>query len=211
MQPDLRGGGVEDTYRLSPGQEGILFHSLYEPGSGAYLSRFSLTLAGRPDVEALRAAWQGALDRHAALRASFAWEGVPEPRQLVHRDVDLPWEVLDWSALPAAEREDRREAYLRAGAERGFDLAAPPLMRVALLRTGAEEWEMVWTYHHLLLDGWSVPLVLRDVLALYAAAAGGREPALPAPPPHGDYFAWLEGRDPAASEAFWRAELGSFA
>ncbi|HEV2150587.1 MAG TPA: condensation domain-containing protein, partial [Longimicrobiaceae bacterium] len=174
---------IEDVYPLSPMQEGMLFHSLYE-GPGTYVGQFGFTLEGELDGEAFARAWQAVVDRHPALRAAFSWEKVEKPLQVVRRRVALPVHREDWRALPASEQEARFASYLAADRARGFDPAKPPLMRLALLRTGEREHRLVWTHHHLLLDGWSVGLVYRDVLALYAAQLQGRTAELARPRPY---------------------------
>ncbi|HEV2145983.1 MAG TPA: amino acid adenylation domain-containing protein, partial [Longimicrobiaceae bacterium] len=174
---------IEDVYPLSPMQEGMLFHSLYE-GPGTYVGQFGFTLEGELDGEAFARAWQAVVDRHPALRAAFSWEKVEKPLQVVRRRVTLPVHREDWRALPASEQEARFASYLAADRARGFDPAKPPLMRLALLRTGERQHRLVWTHHHLLLDGWSVGLVYRDVLALYAAQLQGRTAELARPRPY---------------------------
>ncbi|HEU0076612.1 MAG TPA: condensation domain-containing protein, partial [Longimicrobiaceae bacterium] len=199
---------VEDIYPLTPLQQGMLFHTVYAPGSGAYVEQVGFTVrdpAFRPD--AFARAWQRVAERHAVLRTAFAWEEMEEPVQVVQRRVSVPVETLDWSGLPPHERERELEAFLAEDRRRGFDLLAAPLMRLALVRTGRDEWRIQWSFHHLLLDGWSLPRVLDEVLAFEADARAGRETSLPRPRPFRDYVLWLRERDAAAAEAFWRGRL----
>jgi len=201
---------IEDIYPLSPAQEGMLFHTLYEPDGGMYLGQFGFTIGGDLDVEAFARAWQATVDRHQALRAAFVWEKVDKPLQVVRRRVPMPLHREDWRGLPADEREARHEAYLAADRERGFDPAKPPLMRLALFRTGEREHRLVWTHHHMLLDGWSLGLVYADVVAAYESFRTGEPARLPAARPYRDYIAWMQRQDLAAAEAFWRRELAGF-
>ncbi|HEX7242024.1 MAG TPA: amino acid adenylation domain-containing protein, partial [Longimicrobiaceae bacterium] len=198
---------VEDAYPATPLQQGILFHALRSREGGMYFEQLAVHLLGGLDPEALRRAWQEVADRHAPLRTSFVPRETGEPVQVVRRRVEHPFEAHDWRGVAAGDRAALLEAFLAGDRERGFDPAVAPLSRVALLRTGDEEWHLVWSHHHVLLDGWSVPLVLGEVFALYAAARAGRALELPAPRPFREYVAWLRGRDAAASEAFWREEL----
>ncbi|HEX7242996.1 MAG TPA: condensation domain-containing protein, partial [Longimicrobiaceae bacterium] len=201
------GRGIEDVYPLTPMQEGMLFHSLYEEGGSAYLGQFRFDLAGPLDAEAFRAAWQGVLDRHSALRTSFAWEGLDRPLQTVRQRVEIPFETLDWRDAGAGEREARMEAWLREDRARRFDLGRAPLMRVTLFRLDEGLHHFVWTHHHMVLDGWSLSLVYRDVVAVYAARLRGvaAEPARGRP--YREYVAWLRARDEAGAEGFWRGAL----
>jgi amino acid adenylation domain-containing protein/non-ribosomal peptide synthase protein (TIGR01720 family) len=204
------GREVEDVYPLAPMQEGMLFHTLYQPGGGAYVGQIGFDLLGPLDTAAFERAWKGVMARHAALRTGFAWDGLDRPLQVVHRGASLEFATEDWRALPEAEREARWDAFLAADRTRGFDPQRPPLMRIGVFRTGDEAHRTVWTHHQMMLDGWSVPLVFGEVAALYGAYSTGTEAALGPVHPYRGYIAWLERRDPAESEDFWRGALGSF-
>ncbi|MEW5926515.1 MAG: amino acid adenylation domain-containing protein [Gemmatimonadota bacterium] len=198
--------GIEDVYPATPMQEGMLFHTLFAPEGGAYVGQFMYDLVGELDVAAFRRAWSAAAERHAVLRTAFPWGG-ERPFQVVRREADPPLRLEDWSALPAVERDARLEAFLAADRAAGFDPARAPLTRLALFRTGERTHRLVWTHHHALLDGWSLPLVFRDVAGFYDAFRGGREPAVVPGRPYRDYVAWLQRQDPGAAEAFWREQL----
>ncbi|WP_265923327.1 non-ribosomal peptide synthetase, partial [Cupriavidus nantongensis] len=187
---------VQDLYPLSPMQAGMLFHSVLAPEGSAYTNQLRVDVDGLDPVRFI-AAWQAALARHDSLRCGFLHRG-DQPLQWVARSVRLPVTTEDWSGRDAAELDRFAAAEL---AER-FDLQRPPLMRLALLRTGAHRHHLVWTVHHLLLDGWSTAQLLGEVLRHYAGetlpASGGR---------FADYIGWLQSRDAAAGEAFWQAQL----
>ncbi len=197
-------------YPLSPVQQGMIFHEQYAPDSGMYVSQFVLGLRGRLDPAVLRRAWERVLDLRPVLRTGFLLEGVPGPVQVVLRCGEVPWELLDWRGLPRAEQEEGLRRHLAAARARRFDLLDPPLMRLALVRTADEAWQLAWSHHHLVLDGWSIPLVLQDVLACYDALLEGAAPTLPHRRPYRDYVAWLLRRDPSAAEAYWRGALHDF-
>ncbi len=206
---ELLGGerGVEDVYPATPMQEGMLFHSLLAPGGGAYVGQLVCDLVGDLDVAAFERAWRDVVRRHAVLRTGFARPASERPLQVVRGEVELPVRGEDWRGLSPAEREARLDDVLAADRERGFDPARPPLMRLALFRTGERRHRLVWTHHHLLLDGWSLPLVFRDVAAAYDARAAGREPPAAPGRPFRDYVAWLARQDAAAAERFWSGQL----
>ncbi|HEV2733903.1 MAG TPA: condensation domain-containing protein, partial [Longimicrobiaceae bacterium] len=201
---------IEAIYPLSPLQQGMLFHTLYAPSSGTYFEQFAFTLRGALDEAAWEAAWERVTERHAVLRSAFAWEKREKPLQIVSRAARAPWRREDWRGLAEEERRARFEAFLREDRERGFELGRAPLMRLALLRVADDAREFVWSHHHLLLDGWSVGLVLGEVFELYEAFRAGEQITRPAPRPFREYVAWLGKRDPAAAEAFWRGELRGF-
>jgi amino acid adenylation domain-containing protein/non-ribosomal peptide synthase protein (TIGR01720 family) len=201
---------IEDFYPLAPLQQGMLFHSLLAPESGVYIGQLRCTLTGDLDVAAFRRAWERVVERHATLRTAFVVGELKEPVQVVHRQVALPLDLHDWQGLAPPEQDARLQDYLAEDARRGFALDTAPLLRLALFRTGLDEHRLVWTYHHILFDGWSLPLILREVFASYAAFRAGRIPVLPPPRPYRAYIAWLRRQDPAAAEAFWRRELAGF-
>ncbi len=202
---------VEDIYPLSASQQGMLFHLLFAADKGqVYFDQYVSTLAGTLDLAVWRQAWNRVLERHPALRTQFLWERREQPLQIVRRDAVLPWQELDWRELPAAEREERLAAFLRADHDRGFDLGKAPLTRVAVIQWEAGVHKLVWSFHHLVVDGWSMGLILADVFAFYAALLRGEEPHLAPPRPYRDYITWAQARDAAQAEEFWRRTLAGF-
>ena len=214
---------MSTAYPLSPLQQGMLFHWLREPEAGVDLEQIGCTLHG-VDVPRFLRAWEHVTARHPALRTRFRWEHVDAPVQEVldaPRDapLDAPLVPLvplavheeDVRALDAAAQRQRVAAYLDADRQRGFRLDALPLFRLAFFRSAEDRHEFVWSFPHLILDGRSFILVLREVLATYRALAAGTEPALPTPRPYRDFIAWLEGQDPAPAAAYWAEALRGFA
>ncbi|HEX8853228.1 MAG TPA: condensation domain-containing protein, partial [Pyrinomonadaceae bacterium] len=203
-------GPVADLYPLTPTQQGMLFHSLYTPETGVYMGQLSCVIEGQLDEAAFAEAWRRVVERHDSLRTSFIWENLDEPLQVVRHRVELKLDVRDWRDAPAAEQAQRLESFLSEDWADAFDLARAPLMRLALLRTAADAYRFIWTHHHLLLDGWSASLLMREVLDIYGALRRGAEP----PPARAravrDYLHWLRKQDAAKAERFWRAELEGF-
>ena len=185
----------------------MLFHTLYAPNSGVYVEQLSCVLRGKLDIPAFEESWQQAVDRHSALRTAFAWERLDEPLQIVGRRVRLPIELLDWRGLDQSERKKKLEEMVEAERARGFELSKAPLMRLTLIRLAADVHQFLWTYHHLLLDGWSLPTLLGEVFASYDALSRGMRPRLAQPRPYGDYIAWLSQQDRREAERFWRESL----
>jgi non-ribosomal peptide synthase protein (TIGR01720 family) len=202
---------VEDIYPLSPLQQGLLFHSLYDSDSGGYFEQLSCTLEGDLDLESFQRAWQRVVDRHPALRTSFRYENLHKPLQIVHGHVDLPWEMQDWRSLSPVDQQRRLESLLLADRERGIDLTQVPLMRVTLVQLAERMFRFVWSYSHLLLDGWSGPLIIREVISLYDGFRRGEEIQLPTPRPFRDYIAWHARQSQAAAESYWRGQMAGFA
>ncbi|WP_326799788.1 amino acid adenylation domain-containing protein [Streptomyces sp. NBC_01808] len=199
--------GLVEVLPVSPLQEGLLFHAVYdEQATDVYIGQLVLGVEGPLDAAVLRASWQALLARHASLRAGFRnLPGVARPVQVVVEDAELPWREQDLTGLGAAEARAESERIAAAERVRRFDLARPPLLRVALLRTGTERYRMVLTLHHLALDGWSVPILRRELWACYAA--GGSAAGLPPVTPYRDYLAWLARQDRDAATEAWRQAL----
>ena len=201
---------VEDAGPLSPAQQGILFHALEAAGSGVYVGQMRCLLEGPLRTPVLERAWERLVARHAVLRTAFAWEDAGEPLQVVLAEVAAPLEEHDLRGLPPAEQDRRIDARSREDRGRPFDLSRPPLMRLSLFRLDEEVYRLVWSTHHLLLDGWSKALVIGELLALYEGGAEGKEPLLGRAWPFLDYIRWLEARDPSGLEPFWRRTLADF-
>jgi amino acid adenylation domain-containing protein/non-ribosomal peptide synthase protein (TIGR01720 family) len=203
-------GEVEDVYPLSPMQEGMLFHTAHEPGSGIYVEQFSCRLVGPLDAGALRSAWQDVVDRHPALRTSFHWTGIAAPVQVVHRAVEPAWVQQDWRSLTPRHQRVRLAALFDEDRARGFDLERPPLLRFALVRLADDAHQFLFSHHHLLLDGWSFPQVLSEVHHAYMARLRGEPITLRPAPPFRDYIAWLLRQDAARAERHWRGVLAGY-
>jgi hypothetical protein len=203
------GGNVEAIYPLSNMQQGLLFQTLYSE-TWEYFQQVSYTLRGRLDPAALKRAWERVVERHPVLRTLFMWERADKPLQVVRRKVTLPWVTFDWRGVPEPEQQGRLEAFLEADRELGFDLSKAPLMRTALIRLDEEKYQFTWSYHHILMDGWSGTAVRNEVFALYHAFCQGRDLEIPRPRPYRDYIAWLQQQDLRAAEEFWREQLGGF-
>src|SRR5262245_20343740 len=177
---------VEDVYPLTPMQAGMLFHSLadsVDDPAGAYVTHTRVRLTGVDDPRAFAAAWQRVVDRTPTLRSAFVWRGVGDPVQVVHRDVQVP-------------------VTYGPGTEEPLDPAVAPLMRLAADQVEPGTVDLLWTCHHLLLDGWSTSQVFADVLTEYTAPGTAQ-----ARRPFRDYLAWLADRDVAAAEQHWRDAL----
>lgn len=201
---------LEDLYELSPMQQGILFHALYDSGLGVYCEQFSCTLEGELNVSAFKHVWQRVLNLYPVLRTFFIWQRYDKPLQAVLQQVKLPWEQHDWRGLSPTEQEGQLEAFLQADRVRGFDLSRAPLMRLTLIRTSDHVYRFLWSFHQLLLDGWSTALVLKEVFALYEALEQGQDVSPRQSRPYRDYIAWLQQQDLAKAEKFWRQALEGF-
>lgn len=192
---------IADVLPLSPLQEGLLFHAARQTGGpDPYLVQARFVIGPGIGGETVRASVAALLDRHPNLRACFRHERLDRPVQVVPKTVRVPWTDVDLTGLTPDEADARTEEVLREDAALRFDMARPPLVRATFLRhdTGAE---LIVSFHHILLDGWSMPVVERDLDALVA----GRP--LPPAAPYRDYLVWLGGQDRNKAEAAWCESL----
>ncbi|MFF9222069.1 amino acid adenylation domain-containing protein, partial [Streptomyces viridosporus] len=191
-----------DILPVTPLQQGLLFHTLFdEGGPDVYTVQFLYDLEGRLDAAALRGAAEEMLRRHPGLRAAFRLDGLDHAVQVVPESVELPWTDLDLRHLDPTEQQTVLDRMLQEDRGNRFDLAAPPLMRFLLVALADDRHRLVFTHHHVLLDGWSMPLFVRELLDLYAGRTPDRTP------PHRDYLAWLAEQDASATASVWREAL----
>src|SRR5262249_43271709 len=158
--------------------------------SGVDIEQIVCALNENINYSAFDRAWQTVLNRHAILRTSFKWEGLPEPVQVVHPDLSLPLKQIDWRSLSQKDQEDKLKAYLEDDRRQGFDLTQAPLLHLALYRTGETAYKFIWTFHHALLDGRSYRLILREAFTLYEAFARNEVLPLDQPRPYWEYIEW---------------------
>ncbi|MEM7583701.1 MAG: amino acid adenylation domain-containing protein [Acidobacteriota bacterium] len=201
---------IEDIYELSPMQHGLLYQTALSPESGFYVEQLHCGLRGELRVEVFERAWQRVVDHYSALRSSFHWQELDKPLQVVHAEVSVEIERWDWRHLAADERDARIAAFLETNRRQGFDLTAAPVMRWKLIRVDDEVHRFVWNFHHLLLDGWSLQIVLGEVFRGYDALCQGRATRLAPSQPFRSYIDWLQAQDSSEAETHWRRALAGF-
>ncbi|WP_030607896.1 non-ribosomal peptide synthetase [Streptomyces sclerotialus] len=202
--------GIEAVHPLTEMQKGMLFHSLLDPDSGVYFEQFLYAVEGDLDLDAYHRAWQQVVDRHEILRVWIASRGLSEPLQAVQKDAELGWTVLDWAGRGEDEQRALLEEYLDEDRRRGFAFDRAPLFRLTLVRLAERRFKLVMSYHHLILDAWSLFVLLRDSLELYHAGLEGRAPELRPTRSFGDYVAFLEREDTDAAREYWLRRLAGF-
>ncbi|MDQ0937557.1 amino acid adenylation domain-containing protein [Streptomyces turgidiscabies] len=197
---------IEDILPLSPLQEGFVFLGLlHTDGPDLYVGQVGFELEGPYDGERMRSAAQALLRRHANLRAGFRQRKNGAWAQLVLRDVELPWQETDLTGLSEGARGAEADRLAAEDRARRFDLGRPPLLRFTAIRLSADRVRLVMTNHHIVLDGWSMPVLLRELMTLYAS--GGDSSALPRVRPYRDYLTWLDARDREAAQDAWQESL----
>jgi len=196
-----RSSPIAAAYPLTALQEGMLYHTIREPGGGAHLTQYTASLKGPLQPPAFREAWRLATERHEPLRTFFTWSGRERPLQVVRHRVELPFAELNWIGEERAEQRIRWRALCDEELRRGLDVTRAPLMRFTLARVDLDEWWFLWLVYHGLLDGWSGRLVLTEVYEDYDMLAAGRTPAREPAPQFGPFVSWLAGRDDSARSA----------
>ena len=201
---------INDAYLLSPMQQVMLYSSLSARQPGVDIQQVLCLWPEAVNPAALERSWQRVAERHAVLRTSFHWNNSAKPNQEVSHGVSLQVHYKDWSDITVAQRQNAFETWLQSDRLRGFDLAAAPLMRVALFRLGNSQHQLVWTFHHLLLDMRGIVIVLNEVFAFYEAFQRGEDLELPQPRPYRDHIDYLHKQHSSEAEAFWRQAMKGF-
>src|SRR5581483_9609205 len=202
--------GAEDLYPISPMQKSLLLHALYAQKRGVYIEQLVCTLKGELNAKAFVQSWQHVIDDHNVLRTSFRWKNVEEPLQVVHKRVTLPFVEMDWQSRTQTEQKQQLEAFLQADREQGFDLSTAPLLRLSVIRTTLDSYIFVFSFHHVVMDGWSLSLVLQQVFAHYEVQfSDAHQRALH----HGQFkqhILRLKEQDLSEAEHYWRKQLKGF-
>jgi len=197
---------VQDIYPLSPMQEGMLFHSLLDPESDFYFEQMTYRLQGKLDINAVEASVRQLISRYDILRTLFIHEGLDRPLQVVlkERDADLIYKDV------RGEGADQIGFYQQEDKSRKFNPGLDPLMRLTVLRTGTEDWCFIWSFHHIIMDGWCLSILINEFGALCAANSGATGITLPPAGQYSQYIEWLEKRDKAASGSYWGDYLSAY-
>ncbi len=193
---------VEDVFELPPMPAGMLLHTLMAPQSGTYFQQCWCILNGELDLPRFTAAWQQVIRRHQVLRSECHWEDLDRPVQVIYDNAEPEWYLSDWSHLGVPEQQNAFAAWLEADRERGFHLDQAPLLRFALISLSESSHRFVWSFHHLLMDGWCGSLLVGEMLRLYAGID-----AQPVPPPYRRYIEWRETQDEKAAQIYWSKAL----
>ncbi|GAB3740918.1 hypothetical protein GCM10027598_71130 [Amycolatopsis oliviviridis] len=203
---ETRIGKLATVWPATPAQSGILFHAMMAAASvDPYHGQVVFRLSGEIDPERLRRAGQALLERYLTLRAAFFTRTNGDVVQVVPEVVTLPWQHLDLTAAGEAQRTETFERFLARDRAARFDWGVPPLFRLALAVLEPDRPALVMTAHHLLFDGWSATILLRDLLLLYAS--DGDPAGLPVIGDYGGFLSWLARQDRDEAARAWAAEL----
>ncbi len=201
---------IESIYELSPMQQGMLFHTIYNKDSNNYFEQLSVTLVGEIDVQFIKKSWQMLLQRHPVLRTSFVYKNLDKMFQVVHKHVELPFVFEDWSNNDYEDNIKKIEEYLIKDKMNKFDLNNAPLLRVSIIKIAKEEYKLIWSHHHILLDGWSMPIVMKELFMNYESLKNGIDFNPPAIRPYSDYIKYLQTINKEKVDQFWKTYLNGF-
>jgi amino acid adenylation domain-containing protein/non-ribosomal peptide synthase protein (TIGR01720 family) len=201
---------IQDIYPLSPMQQGMLFQSELNRKSGDYIIQLTCQIEGEFNSTTFEQAWQTLVNRHDSLRARVFTMPSATPLQVIMQTATLPWNMLDWRNLTSDAQVQRWEALIDQDRHTDFDTALAPMMRCTIVRKSDRSWLFLWSHHHMLTDGWCLPILTREVLHLYQAMTRGSPILLPTAPQYRDYIAWLASQDLELARAYWREQLESF-
>ncbi|WP_231887598.1 condensation domain-containing protein, partial [Paenibacillus jamilae] len=201
---------ITDIYTLTPMQSGMLYHFLREQNSHAYFEQAVISLKGEIDRSLFERAFQQVIQRHDILRTAFIYEKVGKPLQVVLKDrpAEMFFEYI--SFLTEGEKENYFEAYLEKDREKGFDLTREPLIRFALIRMSTDSYRLIWSFHHIIMDGWCLGIVFKELLEVYSSLRKESIPQLDTVHPYRQYIQWLEQRDDRKTAAYWENYLTEY-
>ncbi|WP_211234359.1 non-ribosomal peptide synthase/polyketide synthase, partial [Paenibacillus taiwanensis] len=203
-------GHIENIYTLTPMQKGMWFHSAMNSQTGAYHEQTRFTLEGELDVDLFAKSLQTLAQNHAVLRTNFTSGPLGEPVQIVFKDKTLGFTFEDIRALS----EEAQAAYMRDVAAkdqaRGFDLERDALLRVTVIQTDECKYQVLWSSHHILMDGWCLPQLTQELFDTYDSFVQQQQPAPSTAPAYSQYIEWLERRDGEAASAYWSTYLEDY-
>jgi len=201
---------IKDMYRLSPMQEGILFHYFLEPDTAAYFQQFEFKIDGPLAIDLLQKSFDLLVERHDVLRTTFVFEKVKRPLQVVFKSWPKELQVYDLSGLTTAQQEARVEQIKKEDLEQGFDLSHDHLIRITVVQTHQERYTILISYHHILMDGWCIGIISQELFAAYEAFKNGREVQFSEPYPFSRFMSWLDRQDKSRASEFWREYLDGY-
>jgi len=198
---------TQDVYALSPLQKGLLFHAVYEPTSPVYFEQFVFSLEGELNEDVFQKTWEYLVDNTPVLRTVFRWEDYEYPFQVVLDSMCVPLQVNDLQHIDEKNQKKEISLFLDQDRQAGFDFKQGPLLRINLFKLTQNKYTFVWSYHHILMDGWCLPVLTGDILNIYASLSSGVKPHLNQRRNYKDYILWLSEQNESAALKFWQANL----
>jgi thioester reductase-like protein len=201
---------IEAIYPLSPSQKGILLETLAFPDSCLYLEQSVWEMRGNIDTSIFKQAWQKVVDRHQVLRTFFVWKNQKEPVQVVLKKAEIAFDIEVLLPLSPRQQQEHIASRLEQEKKRGFQLDKMPLLRWKLFQLDQDYYQLIWSHHHILIDGWCLPLIWQEVIAFYEAISQDRKMILPPAPSYRNYINWLKQKDLNLAKNYWQERLVNF-
>ncbi|MEH2170918.1 MAG: condensation domain-containing protein [Nostoc sp.] len=198
---------IEDIYELTPVQKGMLFHCLFDSELSLYFFQHIFTVHGNLNIEAFEKAWQLVMARHPILRTGFYWEEIENPLQIVYKQVEVPLNYYDWSNINSVEQKVQLDSFIVSDRQKSFDFSQPCLMRHTLIRFTDNKYLYIWSFNHIIIDGWGGSLVFQEFVETYGMICQNKEICLAPTRPFRDYIDWLQQQDISKAKIFWRQAL----
>ncbi|WP_025028876.1 non-ribosomal peptide synthetase, partial [Caldalkalibacillus mannanilyticus] len=203
-------GEIENIYRLTPMQKGMLFHSQMDPQSGAYFDQLVFTMRGHLSVDLFRKSFHTLMQRHAVLRTNFYSSWREEPFQIVYRKKNSDFYFEDLCQMSEDESAKYTQHFIEEDKKKGFALEQDALMRLSILRVKEREYTFIWSSHHILMDGWCMPILTKELFEMYFAYQNQQEPNLEMIPSYSAYIEWLEKQDNQIAANYWKEYLANY-
>lgn len=209
METTIKKPKIDAIYPLTAIQQGLLFHHLTEGEDQGFLT-VQCVIDGNLDIDVFKQAWKTVTKRHEVMRTSVHWKKVERPVLLVRPEKEIQWSFLDWRDQSLEEQEVLLEAYKKERKDLGVTFEENPLSRISVIQKAADSYYLVWECHHLLLDGWSSTIILKDAFAYYGSISSGASPQLPAIPNYKSYRNWLKTNSSDSAANFWETTFDNF-
>ncbi|WP_213506768.1 non-ribosomal peptide synthetase [Paenibacillus faecis] len=201
---------ISGVFNLTPMQEGMLFHSYLNPESSAYFEQFSCTVSGQLDVGLLERSFNALIEKYDVLRLNFLHENMKNPKQIVFKKRVMSVFYENLSHLGEAEREQYIQRFIEADQKKGFDLAKDLLLRAAVLQTEDRRYKLIWSYHHIMMDGWCLKTIVQELFEVYKALSRGQSLSLEEAPPFSRYIQWLDRQNREEARSYWAEYLRNY-
>jgi len=201
---------IEAIYELSPMQQGMLFHTIYEENSSNYFEQFSVTLHGEINLSAFKEAWDKIIERHTVLRTSFVYKKLDKLLQIVHKTIELPFTFTDFSDHDEETQNILFNEFLEQDKNKKFNLSKAPLQRINLIRFAENKYKLIWSHHHILVDGWSLPIILQELILTYESLTGQQQLNLMPARPYQEFIRYLQKQDVNDAHNFWKNYFSDF-
>lgn len=205
-----KGAKIQNVYPLTPMQQGMLFNYLYNKNSSAYFQQFCFALEADLDIDVFEKSFNKVIDMYDAFRTIFIYEKVEEPKQVVLAERTARIYYKDISQMEAQEQLKFLQEFKEKDKEKGFNISRDILMRISIIKLGENDYQIIWSHHHIIMDGWCLGLVLKDFVNIYKSLKAREEPKLVRSYQYANYINWLTKQDKSYAKQYWKKYLENY-